>query len=218
MHPPRLYLSPLYPRTPAGDAAYARVLLSGYVSQALAPLEALRDLPPMLVQTGGLETLVDENVVLVRRLRLAGGNEGKVTHQVWMDGVHVFQALQPDRAGASALREARKRYARLRSSSSSSATAAAAVPEAEWTRKIDRLIEEEKQARIARTGGPLKRAKPANREWDYVRSVERVQPEVACKVGAAHEEVARKAAEEARRIEGERAESEVFRPVRAGSC
>ncbi|KWU42636.1 hypothetical protein RHOSPDRAFT_8737, partial [Rhodotorula sp. JG-1b] len=107
MHPPRLYLSPIYPRTPAGDAAYARLLVSGYVSQALAPLEALRDLPPLLVQTGGLETLVDENVVLVRRLRLAGKKEG-VTHQVWMDGVHVFQALQPDRAGASALREAGK--------------------------------------------------------------------------------------------------------------
>lgn len=219
MHPPRLYLSPVYPRTPASDADYNRLLVSGYVSQALAPLEALRDLPPMLVQTGGLETLVDENVVLVRRLRLAGGNEGKVTHQVWMDGVHVFQALQPDRAGASALREAGKWYARLRSSSSATATNSKDA-DGGWTRQIDDLIEEEKQARIARTGGPLKRAKKpaADPKWEYVRSVERVQPEMACKVGAAHEEVARKAAEEARRIEGERAESEVFRPVRAGSC
>lgn len=207
MHPPRLYLSPIYPRTPAGDAAYTRLLVSGYVSQALAPLDALRDLPPLLIQTGGLETLVDENVVLVRRLRLAGNEE--VTHQVWMDGVHVFQALQADRAGGNALREAGKWYARLRSSSSSSAASAA-----EWTRQVDNLIEEEKRARIARSG-PLKRAKQplADPKWNYVRSVERVQPEVACKVGAAHV-TARKAAEEARRVEGERAEAEVFRPVR----
>lgn len=218
MHPPRLYLSPVYPRTPAGDAAYDRLLVSGYVSQAIAPLEALRDLPPMLVQTGGLETLVDENVVLVRRLRMAGGNEEGVTHQVWMDGVHVFQALQPERAGASALREAGKWYARLRSSS-----AATATNEAKWTREVDRLIEEEKRARVARSG-PIKRAKKpaADPNWDYARSVERVQPEVACKKeeeeeakGAQHE-VARKAAEEARRVEGERAESEVFKPVRTG--
>lgn len=206
MHPPRLYLSPIYPRTPAGDGAYARLLVSPYVSQALAPLKALRGLPPLLVQTGGLETLVDENVVLVRRLRLAGN--GGVTHQVWMDGVHVFQALQPDRAGASALCEAGKWYARLLSSSSSSSSSAA---NAEWTRHIDHLIEEEKQARIARSGPLNKRAKPADPNWEYVRSVERVLPEVAFKEGA--HEVARMVVEEAKGLTGERAEAEVFRPV-----
>ncbi|GAA5884795.1 hypothetical protein JCM3774_006767, partial [Rhodotorula dairenensis] len=229
LHPPRLYLSSVYPRTPAADAAYDELKASAYVSQALAPLSALANLPPILVQTGGLETLLDENLVLVRRLRQAAGNdETSVTHQVWTDGVHVFQALQPDRSGASALREAGKWYARLLSDRPGHEGTPIPVEKRDlartgtrWTEEVDRLVEEEKQGRIARSG-PIKRAKPADPRWKYLRTVERVSSAakqssdgiIRCKSDATSD-AARRACEEANAVQGEKAESEVFRPVRA---
>ncbi|POY72083.1 A/B superfamily hydrolase [Rhodotorula taiwanensis] len=203
-HAPYLYLSDVYPRTAASRADYHEKKASGYVSQALAPLEALKNLPPMLVHTGGLETLVDENITLVRRLRLADG-KNDVTHQLWTDGVHVFQALQDRRSGASAFREAGKWYARLLSSEG------AEKNNAGWTTKVDELLEAEKTARVARAG-PIKPVKPADPTWKFVRSVERLQ-DPACKSDA--HEMARKAADEAARVTGAKAEAEVFRPVRA---
>lgn len=203
-HAPYLYLSDVYPRTAASRADYHEKKASGYVSQALAPLEALKNLPPMLVHTGGLETLVDENITLVRRLRLAD-DKNNVTHQIWTDGVHVFQALQDRRSGASAFREAGKWYARLLSSEG------AEKNNAGWTTKVDELLEAEKTARVARAG-PIKPVKPADPTWKFVRSVERLQ-DPACKSDA--HEMARKAADEAARVTGAKAEAEVFRPVRA---
>lgn len=224
MHPPRLYLSSVYPRTATADAEYEQLKASAYVSQAVAPLTALADLPPILIQTGGLETLFDENVVLVRRLREAG-NEA-VTHQIWTDGVHVFQALQADRSGASALREAGKWYARLLSNPADRDLHDRAKPEKDsgalaWTAEVDRLVEEEKRARIARSG-PIRRAKgePAGshrsrrHRWEYVRTVERAHPDpIRCKADCRND-AARRACDEANAVSGERAEAEVFRPVR----
>ncbi|GAA5993459.1 hypothetical protein JCM10908_002200 [Rhodotorula pacifica] len=206
MHPPRLYLSTVYPRTPAGDAAYERLKASPYVSQAVAPLSALKNLPPILVHTGGLETLLDENIVLVRRLRKAEPEKNNVTHQIWSDGVHVFQALQADRAGASAFAEAGKWYARLISAHAGGT--ASTGSRGKWANELDESFEMEKKARIARAG-PIKHVKPADSRWKYVRSVERPQ-DALCKPEA--HEAAKKAAEEANSVSGELAESEVFRP------
>lgn len=158
----------------------------------------------MLVQSGGLEAIVDEAVVLVRRLRLAD-ESNDVTHQLWTDGVHVFHAFQADRAGANALREAGKWYSRLLSDSDAKAERGS------WESEIDDLLEREKQARIARAG-PIKPAKPADPSWSWDRTVERLD-EPGCKRDG--HELARKVAEEARRVTGKKAEAEVFRPVRA---
>ncbi|GAA6021556.1 hypothetical protein JCM8202_002330 [Rhodotorula sphaerocarpa] len=203
-HPPRLYLSATYPSTANSEAEYDVGKVSPYVSQALAPLDSLRNLPPMLVQSGGLEVIVDEAVVLVRRLRLAD-ESNDVSHQLWTDGVHVFQGFQPDRSGASALREAGKWYSRLLSSNDATAERKA------WEAEIDDLLYREKQARIARAG-PIKPARPADTRWRWERSVERLE-EPGCKPDG--HDLARKAAEEARQVSGKKAEAEVFRPVRA---
>lgn len=55
-----------------------------------APLHAdLTGLPPLLIQVGDAEVLLDDSVRLADRARLAGVD---VTLEVWPDMVHVFQA------------------------------------------------------------------------------------------------------------------------------
>jgi acetyl esterase/lipase len=56
----------------------------------VSPLWAdLHDLPPMLIQAGGEETLLDDSTRLAARVREAGG---AVELQVWAGQGHVFQA------------------------------------------------------------------------------------------------------------------------------
>ncbi|BGO91060.1 hypothetical protein NBRC10512_001364 [Rhodotorula toruloides] len=199
LRPSRLYLTGT---DSSKEASYRDLLTHPYVSPALAPLSSLSALPPLLIQGAVLECLRDEDTVLARRLRKAGNEE--VTHQVWMDGVHVFQLLQADRAG----KEAMKSLAEWVERTFGSAEAGGR----EWTQKPLELLKEERDARIARAG-PLATSKPAaphGFEWE--KTVERL-PDVGVKEGAI--EAAKQAAEEANAVPDEMAESEVYRPLRA---
>lgn len=202
--PVRLYLMTTHPATDESTAEFDRLKASPYVSQALAPLEMLRDLPPLLVQSGAFECFIEEVITFVRRVRIADP-KNRATFQVWTDSPHGFHGLQEDRSGADALREAGKWLARLYSDEVDARERPA------WTTRIDGMLETEKRARIARSG-PIKPTKPADKTWRWERSVERLQ-DPQCLPGG-HEK-ARQAAEEARLVAGDKAEAEVFKPVRA---
>jgi monoterpene epsilon-lactone hydrolase len=59
----------------------------------VSPLEAdLAGLPPMLVQVGGAELMLDDSTVFAERLRAAGG---VVACEVWPDLWHVFHNAAP---------------------------------------------------------------------------------------------------------------------------
>jgi acetyl esterase/lipase len=72
----RFYLGDLDPRTPLAAPLYAD--LSG--------------LPPLLIQVGTAETLLDDSTRIAERARKAGVD---VTLDVWDDMIHVFQAFAP---------------------------------------------------------------------------------------------------------------------------
>ena len=72
----KLYLGDLHPRTPLASPLYAD--LSG--------------LPPLLIQVGTAETLLDDATRIAERARKAGV---EVTLDVWDDMIHVFQAFAP---------------------------------------------------------------------------------------------------------------------------
>ena len=58
-----------------------------------APLFAdLRGLPPLLIQVGSAETLLDDSNRLVKKLKLAGS---PVTLEVWDDMIHVWHLFAP---------------------------------------------------------------------------------------------------------------------------
>ncbi|GAA5999230.1 alpha/beta hydrolase [Rhodotorula paludigena] len=80
LRPPRLLLPP--------EPAYSELIVHPYVSPALTA--SLNGLPPFLIQSGGVEALRDEHTLLAQRASRAGV---KVTHQIFRDGVHVFQAF-----------------------------------------------------------------------------------------------------------------------------
>ncbi len=72
-------------------AQYAGV--EGEAHPLISPVFAeLHDLPPMLVQAGGSEILLDDSVVLAERTRAAGG---MADVDVWPGMPHVFQNLAP---------------------------------------------------------------------------------------------------------------------------
>lgn len=200
LRPSRLYLTGT---DSSKETAYRDLLAHPYVSPSLAPLSSLSSLPPLLIQGAGLECLRDEDTVLARRLRKAG-NE-KVTHQVWMDGVHVFQLLQADRAG----KEAMKSLAGWVVSSFGSAEAEARGKE--WTQKPLELLKAEREARIARVGhlAMSKPAAPHGFKWE--KTVERLADVGVKKEGVI--EAAKRAADEANAVPDDLAQSEVYRPV-----
>ena len=72
----KLYLGDADPRSPLAAPLYAD--LSG--------------LPPLLIQVGTAETLLDDSTRLAERARKAGVT---VTLDVWDDMIHVFQAFAP---------------------------------------------------------------------------------------------------------------------------
>jgi acetyl esterase/lipase len=72
----KLYLADAEPKTPLAAPLYAD--LSG--------------LPPMLIQVGTAETLLDDSIRIVERLRAAGV---AVELQQYEDLIHVFQAFAP---------------------------------------------------------------------------------------------------------------------------
>jgi acetyl esterase/lipase len=72
----RLYLGDLDPRTPLAAPLYAD--LSG--------------LPPLYIQVGTAETLLDDATRIAERARKAGVD---TTLEVWDDMIHVFQAFAP---------------------------------------------------------------------------------------------------------------------------
>lgn len=60
----------------------------------VSPLFAdLASLPPLLVQVGDREVILDDSRLLVERVRQAGG---EAELQVWTDMIHVFQAYPDD--------------------------------------------------------------------------------------------------------------------------
>ena len=72
----KMYLGGADPRTPLA-----------------APLHADPDgLPPLLIQVGTAETLLDDSTRFAERARAAGVD---VTLQPWDDMIHVFQAFAP---------------------------------------------------------------------------------------------------------------------------
>ena len=70
-----------------------------------APLYAdMRGLPPMLIQVGSAETLLDD---AVRLAGTAGAADVRVRLEVWPDMIHVWQLFYPQvAAGRRALAEA----------------------------------------------------------------------------------------------------------------
>lgn len=66
---------------------------------ALSPgLGDLAGLPPVLIQVGGIEVLLDDSVRVAEGIEAAGG---EVTLQRWDEGIHVFQMFDtPDSADA----------------------------------------------------------------------------------------------------------------------
>jgi epsilon-lactone hydrolase len=73
----------------------ARVYLAGKSPQAplASPIHAdLRGLPPLLVQVGSIETLLDDANALTQRARAAGV---QVELEVWEDMPHVWQLFAP---------------------------------------------------------------------------------------------------------------------------
>lgn len=175
-----------------------------YVSPALAPLEALRELPPILVHTGGCERLRDEQIVFVRRARLADSNN-MISHQLWVDGVHVFASMQSTRAGASAQREVGKWMQTM-----CDRRPATGSPEATWAHELDEAVTAERRGRISRAG-QIKPFAKASRKWTYEGHLER-WPDIQVKPDGTKEAFA--AATEANLVEGDRAVTEVFRPIR----
>ncbi|KAK4335723.1 Alpha/Beta hydrolase fold, partial [Rhodotorula toruloides] len=191
----------------ASDSAleqyYQQLLDEPYVSPSLAPLAALASLPPLLVQAGGLECFRDEITVLVRRLRLAGNTQ--VTHQVWMDGVHVFQMFQAKRAGEAALKK-------LGDWVKTTFGSRCAGDGPGWQALPLSLLRAERDARLARVGHLAKSKDVKRHKYSWVQSTQRL-PDVKVKPEGAH--VAGKlAAADANGVADELAETEVFRPVR----
>lgn len=72
----QLYLGDADPRSPLASPLYAD----------------LTGLPPMLIQVGTAETLLDDSIRIAERLRDAGGS---VELQQYEDLIHVFQAFAP---------------------------------------------------------------------------------------------------------------------------
>ena len=74
---------------------YATAYLNGTNPQSplAAPLYAnLRNLPPLLIQVGTRETLLDDSVRLAERARLAGG---QVQLEQWEDMIHIWPLFAP---------------------------------------------------------------------------------------------------------------------------
>ena len=72
----QLYLDDADPKSPLASPLYAD----------------LTGLPPMLIQVGTAETLLDDSIRIADRLRDAGGS---VELQQYEDLIHVFQAFAP---------------------------------------------------------------------------------------------------------------------------
>jgi epsilon-lactone hydrolase len=72
----RLYLGDRDPRTPLASPLYAD----------------LHHIPPMLIQVGSAEVLLDDSIRLAERASAAGVN---ITLDVWPDLIHVWQSFAP---------------------------------------------------------------------------------------------------------------------------
>lgn len=208
LHPPRLYVSPVWPTTDESMHDFHERVIHPYVSPALAPLPALRDLPPTLVHTGGCERLRDEQTVFVRRARLASPRN-EVTHQLWLDGVHVFASMQATISGASAQKEVGAWIARLCERRPSEQGL-----DAPWAAPIDRAVSIEREGRLLR-GGKIKPFEKATTKWRYDRTSERLPDTQLKPTGLAAAAQARTAANEANSVGGRLGLTEVFRPVKA---
>ncbi len=95
---------------PLISRAYLQELASAYLAGAdpagplVSPLHAdLRGLPPLLIQVGSAETLLDD---AVRLAGVAGGADLRVTMQVWPNMIHAWTLFYRDvAAGRRALAE-----------------------------------------------------------------------------------------------------------------
>jgi len=82
MFPPTLFLS------------NSKDISHPYVSPAISG--DLSNLPPLLIQAGGGETLRDESALFAQRADRAGTD---ITHEVFEGGVHVFVAVMAEGIG-----------------------------------------------------------------------------------------------------------------------
>lgn len=89
LSPPHLFLP---------TSSYSTLVSSPYVSPALSA--SLTSLPPLLIQSGALETLRDEHTLLALRAAKAGV---EVTHEVFRESVHVFHSIQKETSAKAAL-------------------------------------------------------------------------------------------------------------------
>ncbi|GAA6017651.1 hypothetical protein JCM10207_001236 [Rhodosporidiobolus poonsookiae] len=90
LSPPRLFLP---------SVSYPTLLSSPYVSPALTA--SFTSLPSLLIQSGGAETLRDEHALLALR---ASRDGVRVTHEVYREGVHVHQMVDPGESAREAMR------------------------------------------------------------------------------------------------------------------
>ncbi|GAA5976481.1 hypothetical protein JCM10908_005515 [Rhodotorula pacifica] len=205
LHPPRLYVSPVWPPTEDSMREFNEQVVHPYISPALAPLSALRDLPPTLIHTGGFERLRDEQTVFMRRARLASPSN-EITHQLWVDGVHVFASMQATIAGASSQEQVGiwlERLCERRPSESGT--------DALWAKSIDDAVCAEREARLRRTG-KIKPFQKPTKKWRYQAQVERMADIRVKPTGFAQ---AREAADEANSVPDALGLTEVFRPRKA---
>jgi acetyl esterase/lipase len=86
----------------SGD--YLRELASAYFAGSdahnplVSPIHAdLRGLPPLLIQVGSAETLLDDSIRLARAAGLA---DVSVTLQIWPDMIHAFTLFYQEIAAA----------------------------------------------------------------------------------------------------------------------
>lgn len=205
LHPPRLYVSPVWPTTEDSMRDFHEQVKHPYVSPALAPLSALRNLPPTLIHTGGCERLRDEQTVFARRVRLSDPCND-VQHQLWVDGVHTFASMQSTISGASAQKEVGAWLERLCERRPSELGR-----DAQWAGEVDRAVTIEREGRLLR-GAKIKPFEKATTKWRYDRSVERM-PEIRVKPDGCAE--ARTAAEQANSVNEALGLTEVFRPRKA---
>ncbi|BGP18273.1 hypothetical protein JCM10213_007904 [Rhodosporidiobolus nylandii] len=171
LSPPRLFL---------GHDEHDSLVHTAYVSPALSA--SLASLPPLLIHSGGVEVLRDEHTLFAQRAAKEGVD---VTLEVFMDGVHVFQAMQRD-TGAKASLKAIREWAEARPTMASETAEDGVFAQVDEKLKQawEAKPEEQKKEPDATAPAPV---------WIYERRFER-QPPIQLRADA-HEE-ARKAVEE----------------------
>ncbi|GAA5874457.1 hypothetical protein JCM8547_007367 [Rhodosporidiobolus lusitaniae] len=187
LSPPRLFLP---------VSQYTSLLPSPYVSPSLTA--SLTSLPPLLIQSGSAETLRDEHTLLALRASKAGV---EVSHEVWKDGVHVFQMVMREGMGREGTRRVGQWVKGRRESEEGNSEEAMREVDEELRKAWNDRPEGEKVER------PAKASKPV--AFTFERVVERA-PKIVLREKA--DEAARKAVKEVEGYEPSKGLTSVFYP------